>query len=119
MDEFDAFNASLKALTKEGARTVKVAVLDTGCDIEHEFFCGSGSRQDQRLEGHWFDCLAESDELIDEDPNRHGTAMVALILRLIPDAEIYVIRVARNANELLEAKEDIGNVSSSRSMKLS
>lgn len=60
--------------------------------------------------GHWFDCLGESDELVDEDPERHGTAMVALLLRLLPNAEIYVVRVARDAEGLSTAKGSIEDI---------
>lgn len=63
--------------------------------MEHTFFSGPGDGQAHRLDGHWFDCLGESNEPIDEDLGRHGTAMVALLLRLLPHAEIYVVRVAR------------------------
>ena len=114
LNSFDLVNESLKAVAKEGTAAVKVAVLDTGCDLEHAFFIGPGSRQDDRLEGHWFDCLGESDKPVDEDPERHGTAMVALLLRLLPNAEIYVVRVARDAEGLSTAKGSIEDVIGSR-----
>jgi len=62
------------------------------------------------LKGHWFDCLDESEEPVDEDPDSHGTAMVALLLRLLPNADIYVFRVARDAEGLSTARESIANV---------
>lgn len=92
---FDFVNSSLRASLAKGTRALRVAVLDTGCDVEHTFFSGPGDGQAHRLDGHWFDCLGESNEPIDEDLGRHGTAMVALLLRLLPHAEIYVVRVAR------------------------
>jgi uncharacterized protein (UPF0335 family) len=36
--------------------------------------------------------------------------MVALLLRLLPNAEIYVVRVARNEEGLSEAKKNIKDV---------
>ncbi len=103
-------NQSLKAFVKQDTKAVKIAVLDTGCEVDHVFFSGPGSRQDERLQGHWFDCLGESDELVDQDPQRHGTAMVALVLRLLPNAEIYVVRVARDSKDLSIARDKIADV---------
>lgn len=105
-------------MAKAETRAVRVAVLDTGCDLEHKFFSGPGIRQDKRLEGHWFDCLGESPEPVDEDPDRHGTSMVALLLRLLPNAEVYVVRVARNAEGLFTAKQSIAHVTGPRLRKL-
>ena len=52
---------------------------------------------------------------------RHGnhlqggyTAMIALLLRLLPNAEIYVVRVARDAEGLSTAKGSIEDVIGSR-----
>ena len=85
-------------------------MLDTGCDIYHEYFDGPGVGQNERLEGHWLDCVDGSDELLDEDPGKHGTAMLTLLLRLLPNAEIFVARVARNKDDLATAQHRIAKV---------
>ncbi|KAE8441485.1 hypothetical protein EG329_004909 [Mollisiaceae sp. DMI_Dod_QoI] len=107
--KFDSVNQRLKSLARIGTQPVKVAVLDTGCNLSADCFNSSGIRQDERLAGHWFDCMNEEDEPVDDDPSQHGTAIVTLLLRLLPTAEIYVARVSRNADGLSEAKENIAN----------
>lgn len=67
-------------------------------------------RHDDRLNGHWLDCLNEAENPRDEDPNQHGTAMATLLLRLLPAAEVYVARVARDSENLLVAKKNIAEV---------
>lgn len=44
LDCFDRVNESLKAVTEQGTTPVKVAILDTGCDLDHAFFSRPGSR---------------------------------------------------------------------------
>lgn len=86
-------------------------MLDTGCDINHEYFDGHGIDDIERLDNHWLDFVEESDEVVDEDPERHGTAMLALLLRLLPpDAEVFVVRVAKNAEDLGVAQDRIARV---------
>jgi hypothetical protein len=92
------------------SRPVRVAILDTGCDIDHAFFNGPGEVHSDNLYSRWWDCLDESTEPVDNDPNRHGTALTALMLRLVPGAEVYVVRIAKDLAGLAAAKSTIAKV---------
>jgi hypothetical protein len=92
------------------SRAVKVAILDTGCDIDHIFFSGPGANQRDNLVDRWIDCLEESEEPVDDDAERHGTALAALMLRLLPGAELYIVRVAKDAKGLSTAEGTIAEV---------
>jgi hypothetical protein len=117
LQKFDLVNERLEILAEAGTKPVKVAVLDTGCNLSAHCFNSVAVRQDERLAGHWFDCLDEDEEPVDDDPNQHGTAMATLLLRLLPraTAEIYVARVSRNADGLSAAKDNIAKVRPHRS----
>ncbi|KAH7009795.1 peptidase S8/S53 domain-containing protein [Ilyonectria destructans] len=106
LNRFDAANTNLA--TPAGSdlpRSVKIAILDTGCDIAHQFFSGPGINKADELQDRWADFLDESSEPVDGDAGRHGTALTCLLLRLAPGAKIYVIRVAKDSNGLLGARK--------------
>ncbi|KAH7133081.1 hypothetical protein B0J13DRAFT_93100 [Dactylonectria estremocensis] len=107
LDKFSTVNSRLERIDNPNVPPVRIAVLDTGCDINHEYFDGPGVCQDERLNGHWFDCVAGSDEIIDEDPGRHGTSVLALLLRLLPSADIFIARIAKHTDDLAIAQERI------------
>ncbi|RKK64379.1 hypothetical protein BFJ69_g16745 [Fusarium oxysporum] len=107
LDKFTFVNQRLEALEQVDPLPVRIAVLDTGCDINNDYFNGPGIGQDERLDGHWLDCVEGSDDMVDEDPDKHGTAMVTLLLRLLPHAEIFVFRVAKNKDDLGMAQNRI------------
>ncbi|KAK2480526.1 hypothetical protein H9L39_06165 [Fusarium oxysporum f. sp. albedinis] len=107
LDKFTIVNQRLEALEQVDPLRIRIAVLDTGCDINNDYFNGPGIGQDERLDGHWLDCVEGSDDMVDEDPDKHGTAMVTLLLRLIPHAEIFVFRVAKNKDDLGMAQNRI------------
>lgn len=111
LNRFDAANTNLA--TPAGSdlpRSVKIAILDTGCDIVHQFFSGPGIDKVDELQDRWADFLDESSEPVDGDAGRHGTALTCLLLRLAPGAKIYVIRVAKDSNGLLGARKAVANV---------
>lgn len=54
--------------------------------------------------------------MVDEDPGLHGTAMLTLLLRLLPSAEIFVVRVAKNTEDLAIAQERIAEVTQAQRM---
>jgi hypothetical protein len=93
---------------------IKIAILDTGCNTDDDFFNGPGIDHIDRFDDDpslWYDCLGESDIPVDEDDDNHGTALTALLLRLAPGASIYVIRIARNSHELSDSADHIKDVS--------
>lgn len=111
LERFDNLKQQLQdALTY----AVKIAILDTGCDPENEFFAGPGINSIDSIEANWTDYVDGKTAPCDEDPGRHGTALAALLIRLIPNcASIHVARVARNAAELADAKKNTAKVESS------
>lgn len=91
--------------------SIKIAILDTGCDIENDFFAGPGISFIDDVEAGWVDYVDGKPTPCDEDAGKHGTALSALLLRLIPScAKVRVARVARNATKLEDAKENIAKV---------
>ncbi|KAE8443297.1 hypothetical protein EG329_002013 [Mollisiaceae sp. DMI_Dod_QoI] len=90
-------------------RKVKIAILDTGCDLDAD--CMSIIRNaEARLEDHWYDGVpGGSPSPVDDDTSKvkHGTALVSLLLRIAPYAEVFVARVAKAATELDSAKESV------------
>lgn len=89
-----------------GSQPVRIAVIDTGCDLKAPIFDVSG--HESRLKGHWKDWLDESSRPLDQ--HGHGTEIVSLLLRILPNAEIFVARVARNQQDLDTAGELIVKV---------
>ncbi|KAK3629307.1 hypothetical protein LTR56_013034 [Elasticomyces elasticus] len=97
MQRIARLNTELERVARRtpGSKRVKIAVLDTGCDDAS----GSGffeTRRD-RLVG-WKDFIDAGAAWQDFDG--HGTKMVSLIMRMAPQANIFVARVARNSEEL-------------------
>jgi hypothetical protein len=100
------------------ARKVKIAILDTGCDLNADCV-RSMPDAEARLAGHWYDGVTSgSPSPVDDDTSnvKHGTALVSLLLRVAPYAEVFVARVARSATEFAGARteESVANVSGVR-----
>jgi len=60
--------------------------------------------------GRWYDCVNGGSDPIDEDPTSHGTALLALLLRLVPNAKVYAIRIAKDVEHLAAADQNIAKV---------
>lgn len=75
---------------------VRIAVLDTGCSLDAPIFQQPG--EDDRVKKGWIDWVGHSDQPKDDDG--HGTRITSLLLRIAPQAEIYVARVATNVEDL-------------------
>ena len=93
------------ASSRQSARPVRIAILDTGCDDNASFFHSpdNGSRLKE-----WKDWVDDSDHW--QDNHGHGTHLVSLIMNIAPTAHIYVARVAKNPDELLIADETVAEV---------
>lgn len=104
IDEFVWISESFSK--PENLRPVRVTVIDTGCDITAPIFDLPGQRN--RLKGHWKDWMDES--LKPRDDHGHGTEIVSLLLRILPNAEIFVARVAKDLDSLVDAGERIAKV---------
>ncbi|KAM0454211.1 hypothetical protein ACHAPV_008481 [Trichoderma viride] len=81
---------------------VRIAVLDTGCDDGSLFFFESDNASRLR---EWKDWTGESEEY--QDCHGHGTYLTSLIMKLSPGAHIYVARVAKYPDELLDSSEKV------------
>jgi hypothetical protein len=63
---------------------------------------------EERLDGHWKDWVDNEPSPVDQ--HGHGTALVTLLMRMVRNAEIFVARVARNAEGLQNAEDNIAKV---------
>jgi hypothetical protein len=85
---------------------VRIAVLDTGCDDNAPFFFHPDNQP--RLK-QWKDWVDGSDQR--KDCHGHGTHLVSLVMKIAPEAQIYVARIAKSPDRLLEASENVAKVS--------
>lgn len=91
------------------AETVRIAILDTGCDLDASCIAGMPDAE-TRLNGHWKDFWETSAKPLDEDKKQHGTALAALLLRVAFHAAVFVGRVAKNEAGLSQATQNISQV---------
>jgi hypothetical protein len=68
---------------------VKIAVLDTGIDMQHNYI--KGCRNANRIKG--VKSFVTDDQRID-DVCGHGTHVAALLLKVAPECQIYIAKVA-------------------------
>lgn len=95
---------------------VRVAILDTGCDLDANCIANL-SDGEARLVGHWKDWAGGSANPIDDDPQRHGTSVVSLLLRVARHTEVFVGRIARDQAGLNGATDNIVKVRKTNSLK--
>ncbi|KAL9618679.1 MAG: hypothetical protein Q9160_006646 [Pyrenula sp. 1 TL-2023] len=81
---------------------VRIAVLDTGCDENAPFFLnpGNGSRLKD-----WKDWVDGSHQL--QDCHGHGTHLISLIMKIAPEAHIYVARIANRPEDLVHSSSKV------------
>jgi hypothetical protein len=90
---------------------IRIAIIDTGAELPEEALDSYGNR----LAGHksWLTPTDKDKDLGrgDKDMDGHGTHATGLLLRLAPDAEVYVARVFKKRREAegLAAAEDLHN----------
>ncbi|KAI0515128.1 S8 family peptidase [Xylaria bambusicola] len=84
-------------------KPIRVAILDTGCYKELEFF--KDDRRSTRIRG-WKD-LTTAGSHSATDTFGHGTFMARLLMHVAPIADIYIIRVAENTEDLESHEQDI------------
>ncbi|KAH8812803.1 S8 family peptidase [Xylogone sp. PMI_703] len=82
---------------------IRVAILDTGCKIDLPFF--KNSQRLNRLKG-WKDFTTAGSKS-EIDAFGHGTFMARLLMHVAPIVDIYLIRVAKNTDDLENNEENI------------
>ncbi|KAK3366753.1 peptidase S8/S53, subtilisin/kexin/sedolisin [Lasiosphaeria ovina] len=82
---------------------IRIAVLGTGYDPASAFFTDGARRR--RIQ-KWKDLTTENGQNA-RDEDGHGTYVLSLLMEVIPTADIYVARVARNASELADSTSNI------------
>lgn len=97
--------ADLPMVPAHSPSPVRIAVLDTGCDDGSLFFFDSDNASRLR---EWKDWTEDSDEY--HDCHGHGTYLTSLVMKLAPGAHIYIARVAKNPDELLDSSENVAEV---------
>ncbi|KAK4444753.1 hypothetical protein QBC34DRAFT_334442 [Podospora aff. communis PSN243] len=87
---------------------IRVAVIDTGYDPASTFLRDPSRRR--RIQG-WKDFVTDhsptGQDEVRQDEDGHGTYVLSLLMKVIPAADFYVIRVARGTADLPESS---GNV---------
>lgn len=91
-----------KQKTKDGRRQeciaphmedkLRIAILDTGVDMSHPEISAQKARIKKRKA--WVQASTHKLQAEDEDVHGHGTHATALLLRLVPHADIYFARVS-------------------------
>lgn len=89
-----------------GVSFIKIAVLDTGLDL-HSRYVGESLDEGQRVEKNWKDFAGSKLKPANEDNNRHGTMVTALLLRAAKYADTYVVHIAKSGSELDNAAENV------------
>ncbi|CZR61671.1 uncharacterized protein PAC_11568 [Phialocephala subalpina] len=84
-------------------KPIRVAILDTGCKSDLPFF--QSSQRLSRLKG-WKDFTIAGSKS-EMDAYGHGTFMARLLMHVAPIVDIYLIRVAENADDLENNEENI------------
>lgn len=90
------------------SRPVRIAILDSGCNLEAQYFQDDeGSQREARIVD-WKDFVHGSEAKV--DIFGHGTFMAMLVIESAPLAELYVARVAENTTQLIGMEGNISRV---------
>ncbi|RMZ91634.1 hypothetical protein DV736_g1131, partial [Chaetothyriales sp. CBS 134916] len=78
---------------------VRIAILDTGCDLTLKSF------QAAKCFKGWRDFAVEAPSETEVDEYGHGTFMARLVMQMVPDCELYIARVAQTRQQLEHNEE--------------
>ncbi len=89
---------------------VRIAILDTGCDLTLKFF------QRANCFKAWCDFAAGPQSETEVDEDGHGTFMARLMVQIVPGCELYIARVAQTRQRLECNEQGVADVSSVHSI---
>jgi len=82
--------------SRKDKRRVRIAILDTGIDMNHPEI----DARKERIKG--FLCQMEGlESKANEDTSGHGTSTALLLMQVAPEADIYVARVFRGTKDVV------------------
>ncbi|KAH8744318.1 hypothetical protein F5883DRAFT_590309 [Diaporthe sp. PMI_573] len=76
------------------ANPIRIAILDTGCDLTLKSF------QEAKCFKGWRDFAVEPPSETAVDEYGHGTFMARLVMQVVPGCELYIARVAQTTQQL-------------------
>ncbi|KAL7922387.1 hypothetical protein ACQKWADRAFT_78429 [Trichoderma austrokoningii] len=80
---------------------VRIAILDTGCDLTLKSF------QAAKCFKGWRDFAVEPPSETEVDEYGHGTFMARLVMQIVPGCELYIARVAQTRQQLERNEEGV------------
>jgi subtilisin family serine protease len=89
---------------RDSYKSIKIAVLDTGIDWKHSSM--RAAKKQNRLKA--LKSFVKGDESVD-DLHGHGTHVAALLLKVAPDSQLYIAKVASGGK--IPADHNIADVS--------
>ena len=105
LKRISSLNESLKS-SQPSRERIRIAILDTGYDADAVFF-QPPTRRSRLI--HWKDWVENAAKPLDS--HGHGTHSVSLVMKMAPEAEICVARVASDPGALEKASENVAKVS--------
>lgn len=89
-------------------RPIRIAILDSGCNLEVPYFRDDEESQRAARIAEWKDFVDGSEAKIDSFG--HGTFMATLVIETAPLAELYIARVAHSTAQLVGMENNISQV---------
>lgn len=104
----DLLNKELKCISLQNVpqARIRIAILDTGYDAD-AVFSQPPARRNRLI--MWKDWVEDATK--PQDCHGHGTHLVSLIMRVAPEADICVARIARDLGGLENASDNVAEVS--------
>lgn len=92
-------HALLEPLRKDRCKRVKIAILDSGLDLNHPEFLDRQSKRIKRIRA--VEDFVEKGGT-GQDTCGHGTHCLGLLRQIAPEADIYVAKVVKDAEGKLD-----------------
>lgn len=92
---------------------MKVALLDTGIDLQHSYFEGQYPSGRLKSVRSWVDGQEGAEDQKGGDISGHGTFIASLLLDLCPNIDLYVARISKSREFKKGTSLNVANVSHS------